>query len=160
MSNGLQHAAVNLGAYLGTSLLVPLLFPATRGALEFSWGFLVAFVVGGVVFDVDHLAYYGITTRPFSVAAIARRMRADYAAETPHFYACHTLEFVVGFAILGLLGALGSSPAWAWVLGGWGLHLLQDVLVYLHHYRSVLPWLPYWSVAWYVARGRSPRRSL
>ena len=71
-------------------------------------------IVGSTIFDVDHLIYYGFYTTPRTKAAIQARMTHDYYTNTPHFYLCHTCEFLGGWFLLILVNP--QDLGWVYVV--------------------------------------------
>ncbi len=92
-----------------------------------SWAHLIYFIFGSIVFDLDHLLYYLLTTEPTQFSAIKKRMEYDYEFNIPHFYFAHTIEFIV---VITFIAVIIQSAFFLWLSFGWMIHLLQDALVY------------------------------
>jgi hypothetical protein len=144
MAHGGLHALVNLAVYLVWIVATP----AEFGLMACFW-----VVAAGLLFDLEHLVYYGFTTRPLTKAALLERMHYDYEHSVPHFYGCHTIEWVMALGVLAL--ALGSI--WRLVFWGWCLHMIVDSIDYLRTYRGLMPWIPFFSWLWYFGKVKKVR---
>lgn len=115
------------------------------------------FVFGSVIFDLDHLLYYGSTTKPPTVANIQARMTHDFQTNSPHFYIFHTVEFVLlWFLVIALFFQSGVIFNILIVIGvGWVFHLVEDIYDYLRYYRSPTPWMVYFSFISYIKMKKS-----
>lgn len=104
------------------------------------------FILGGIVFDVDHLLYYILTTKPPSIGKIKKRMEQDYQNSNPHPYIFHSIEFITVSAIFL---AIVPNEIYLVLIVGWAVHMLTDTIVYIREYRSCRPWLPYFCLIYY-----------
>ncbi len=148
MSNPLVHGCINTIAYVTVSIAV---------AVPLAWEAWILMVLFGTIFDLDHVPYFLLHTRPFTFQNLKNTLKADYTGQVPHFYACHTLEFQLLLVCI-YVGTGGIS--WAlWLLASWLMHLLTDIVVYLRHYRGFLPWVKFWSIVYYFARIRNSTTS-
>lgn len=125
-----QHAALSLPgaalAYLASGEALP----------------AAAFMVGGVLIDLDHLVDYW---RETGVNADWREFLGYFDARKPlhSFLPLHGWEWVLSFLALAL--SVGA-PAWAWGLaGGVFCHLVLD-----HRYNRLHPWAYFFSFRWSV----------
>jgi hypothetical protein len=110
------------------------------------------FSLGGIIYDLDHFLYYGITTKPRTIAKIKERMTIDYAESNPHFYVCHTIEFIL---IILVIAFYFESSLLLISLSGWIVHMIIDSFGYIALYKSHLPWLPYFSfISYFISKKR------
>jgi hypothetical protein len=111
------------------------------------------FLMGSVIFDLDHFLYYGTTTKPLTIAAIKARMEHDYNTNNPHLYLCHSAEFILLWFIMSLLlnSYFQNSQVFVIIGFGWLLHLIEDIIEYLHYYKSFSPWIAYFSIIYYLS---------
>lgn len=127
--------------YILISFNIPFQFIIENGIRNGFW-----FIVGGIIFDLDHLLYFGLTTRPFGIKNIKDRMVQDYIDSNPHFYVCHTIEFIVLSIAVGIIT---KNHILAVISLGWLIHMLVDTTDYILHYKSHRPWLVYFSFLTY-----------
>ena len=145
MSSPFTHIGVNiLGWSIGWMLhLIFNIFPDWATWPTFFW-----FVMGGEIFDLDHLLYFGTTTHPSTIQNIKIRMEKDYQAQNPHPFVCHAIEFL---GIFGGIGYLLANNIMIVLIWGWALHMMTDSASYIRRYRSWSPWLPYFSyISWFI----------
>lgn len=146
--DGFKHAGINLvfwSMYIFFYWIFTQLLPNDWLQL----GFL--FIFGSVIFDLDHFLYYGWTTKPLTFLNIKARMSHDFHTNSPHFYICHTVEFVLFWFLLTLL-FFHSNDVFnqLLVIGlGWIFHLCEDIYDYIRFYRSLNPWAVYFSLISY-----------
>ena len=115
---------------------------------------IILITIGGFIFDIDHIFYYGLTTQRPKIKNMIKRMQDDFVTENPHPYVFHSFEFVIVFAIiLGIFDPLITSESatevfynFMIVLLGWIIHLCVDIIGYIKHYKSSKPWLSYFSM--------------
>ncbi len=113
---------------------------------------LFQFALGGGIYDLDHFLYYGTTTKPLTIAKIKERMTIDYAESNPHFYFCHTIEFILAILLISIYFRLSFLLI---SILGWILHMIIDSFGYIALYKSPLPWLPYFSFISYIILRKS-----
>ena len=101
------------------------------------------FSLGGIIYDLDHFLYYGTTTKPLTIKNIKQRMQYDYAHSNPHFYVCHTIEFIIIILTCSIYFKLSLLLI---SISGWFLHMIIDSTDYIRLYKSHKPWLPYFSM--------------
>lgn len=116
---------------------IPFQFIIENGIRNGFW-----FVIGGIIFDLDHLLYFGFTTKPFGIKNIKNRMVQDYIDSNPHFYACHTIEFLL---LSITISSIIHNNLLSIISIGWLIHMVVDTADYIFHYRSYRPWLVYFS---------------
>ncbi|MHA1341789.1 MAG: hypothetical protein ACTSRZ_14800 [Promethearchaeota archaeon] len=118
------------------------------------------FVIGGIFFDLDHFIYYFLTTKPLNINNIRARMSKDFKEENPHPYIFHSIEFLFIWAISIILlnssqeGDVACKLINISLFFGWILHIFIDIKDYLKKYRSLKPWLKYFSLFYLVLKYR------
>ncbi len=143
MSNPLVHGGINTLVYVIVSLAL---------SVPLSWGDWGLIVVFGIIFDLDHVPYFILHTRPFTFQNMKDSINADYSGQVPHFYACHTIEFQI---LLVCIYFGTGCVTWAlWIVSGWFVHLVTDVVVYLRHYHGFFPWVKFWTIGYYFLKGK------
>ena len=101
----------------------------------FSWNIVLFITLIGVLIDIDHLFYY--STR-------MHRIVDDFVKKIPHFYAFHTIEFLL---LLALLSFFSMNIFFIFI--GVGVHLVTAILTYIPY--GAHSRLKYWSVIYYLA---------
>lgn len=158
MSATHKHALFNLVVWLILLLIWHFFSPSALSWLFYDVPFLKSafhFALGGAVYDLDHILYFVITTKPLSYGNIKKRMDKDFEESNPHFYICHTIEFIV----ISIVCAIAfNMPIFLISIMGWILHMIVDTAGYIFRYRSHLPWLPYFSfVSYYLVVRRKAK---
>jgi hypothetical protein len=121
--------------------MLPFPFIIDNGLSDGLW-----FIIGGIVFDLDHLVYFSLTTKPLNIKNIKKRMLKDFIESNPHFYVFHTIEFIFLSLILNFFFQFKILII---ISIGWLVHMAVDTIDYIIHYKSYKPWLFYFSFITY-----------
>ncbi|MBD3353240.1 MAG: hypothetical protein GF364_17300 [Candidatus Lokiarchaeota archaeon] len=105
------------------------------------------FILGGFIFDIDHIFYYVLTTKPLNFANIKQRMEVDFEEENPHPYIFHSIEFII---LSLVISSTNDDIVFQLLISGWILHMITDSIYYIRHYKSFRPWVPYFSLAYLI----------
>ena len=125
---------------------------------HFILNFLIAILIGltlqeslvmafaGVLFDVDHLftvLWLGI----YNPRNMIKWFKKESKISRPHLFLFHTLEF---FIIIFLVAYLIKSKIFYIISFGFLLNYLCDAITYISYYKSLKPWLKYYSLTSYI----------
>jgi hypothetical protein len=116
---------------------------------------LAMILIGGVIFDIDHLLYHAISKRNLSIKNFIAVHSKMFRSMTPGFYVFHTFEFIFLFTAAVFL----FFPWLDFLAAGFLLHMASDIGKYFMHYRTDFSWVKHWSLFWNISGLASGGRS-
>jgi hypothetical protein len=102
--------------------------------------------LGGVLIDIDHIFYMVFGEKIHSLKKAIKFHKREYKLMRPHFFFLHFIEIII------ILMILSYFINWYLFLifAGFLLHWIFDALKYIYFYRSIVPWIEYYSLIVYL----------
>jgi hypothetical protein len=130
-------------------LLINLVVSAISLYLSHSFTYLnlVLMVAGGVVFDLDHILYFILTYKTFSLNKMMRWSLKEYHGMKTKIYVFHTLDFIV---LLGIIAYFDRRLVY--LFAGFIIHCICDWARAGYHFKNdwmgFVNWSKYWLLIW------------
>jgi hypothetical protein len=106
--------------------------------------------LSGVIIDVDHLINVFLIQKLTSARKIVDFAREEGRRKRPHLYIFHTAEFLLAIFVLSMY----VGRFLLLVAIGFLFHLLADAFSYILRYRSMRPWIGYFSGIYLLMSGK------
>lgn len=113
--------------------------------LKFSFLEIFLIGLGGILIDIDHIINLIFVQKIYSIKKMVKFCKENYKKHIPHFYFFHTFESIF------LLLIISYFLNWYFflIVFGFLLHFILDILTYICFYKSIYPWIKYYSFIYY-----------
>ncbi len=101
--------------------------------------------LGGIFPDIDHILYIIFGEKIHSIKKAWKFHKREFKLMRPHFFVLHFIEIII------ILSVVSYFINWYLFLIflGFILHWIADAIKYLWFYKSLLPWIKYYSLIGY-----------
>ncbi|MFA7707519.1 MAG: hypothetical protein WCX73_01085 [Candidatus Pacearchaeota archaeon] len=115
--------------------------------LGFEAGEILFIILGSVIIDIDHIFYMVFCMKIKSLKEMIKFHRTNFKTMTPHFYILHFLELSI---VLLIFSYITNQNIIFLISFGMLLHWIADAVKYIWFYKSVFPWIKYYSLIVYI----------
>ena len=131
------------------NILIHFLFNILFGEIfRFKWEEILLIGLGGVIIDLDHILYQFFIVKNRTIKQMWEWHKRESKINRPHYYVFHYLEIMLIITILGYF--------FNWYLFliflGFILHWIVDAIMYINYYKSLNPWIKYYSLIGTITR--------
>jgi len=104
--------------------------------------------LGGILIDIDHVFYIIFGEKIYSFKKAVKFHKREFKLMRPHFFFLHFIEIIF---ILLIISYFVNWYAFL-IFFGFLLHWLADALKYIYVYKSLNPWIKYYSLIFYLVK--------
>lgn len=104
--------------------------------------------LGGVLIDIDHIFYMLFGQKIYSIKKAWKFHKKEFKAMRPHLYIFHFIEII----LIIMLIFYHINQYIFLIFFGFLLHWIFDAVKYIYHYKSLKPWIKYYSLVIYSVR--------
>jgi hypothetical protein len=100
---------------------------------------------GGAIIDLDHILYMVVGQKLYNPKRMWEFHKKERRINNPHYYVFHYIELI----ILAMIISYFINWYAFLIFAGFLLHWFLDAVMYLNYYKSLNPWIKYYSLAAY-----------
>jgi hypothetical protein len=114
-----------------------------------TYNHLLLMLVGGVIFDLDHILYFVLAYKTFDLNKMVLWGLREYHSMKTKIYIFHTVDFML---VLGCIAYFDRPIIYLFV--GYVLHCICDWIRASYHFRKdwegFVGWSKYWILMWNI----------